>query len=400
MPIPMREDRDFMERRKRVLFVIGAMSGGGAERQILLTLRLIDRTRFEPLLYLATREGELLGDVPSDVPVFAFREQDQESWWHRAARRLKVLPIWRYVHLAAVLRRERIDLVYDRTYRATLDAAGATWLYPAPRISCCVANPQAEFERHAGNRRALVWRMARSAYHRANRVLANSEDLRQRLIEYFHLPPDRVVLCRNLLDLDQLDRDPGEPTSTIDSEPFLIVTAGRLHPEKGFLDLLSAVDQLVRRGKSLRLIILGTGEQEAELREFVRSHQLQDHVILAGFVADPLPWFRKARLFVLSSLNEGSPNSLLEAVACGTPAVSTDCHFGPREILEDGRLGELVPPADPMAMASAIEAAMYDYPQWQQRAMMARESIRSRYDARIGIHQIEELFENVLRDAS
>ncbi len=383
-----------MPRRIRVLFVIGTMSGGGAERQVVEILRLIDRARFEPLLYLASREGELLSTVPSDVPTFAFRDQPAaaETWWMTMARRCRLSPLLRYVHLAGVLRRERIDVVYDRTYRATLDAAGATWLRPTPRVSCCVADPQSELEQHAGGRSSLVWQIARSAYRRANLVLANSDGLRQRVIEYFRLSPDRVVACRNLIDLDQLDRLAGEPAPDVPDDPFLIVAAGRLHAQKGYRHLLEAVDELVnRRGRRLRLVVLGTGELSSELREFVRTHGLEERVTFAGFVSNPLPWFRRARLFVLPSLYEGSPNSLLEAVACGTPGLSTDCPSGPREILDGGRLGGLVPPANSAALADAIEAAMDHYPEWQQRAMMARDSVRQRYDAKTGIRVLEEL---------
>jgi glycosyltransferase involved in cell wall biosynthesis len=384
-------------RRLRVLFVIGTMGGGGAERQVIEILRLIDRSRFEPQLYLATRTGELLANVPADVPIHAFRDESPETWTQKFVRRCKLSPLMRYLHLARVLRRERIDVIYDRTYRATLDSAGATWFRPTPRLSCCVVDPQPELELHAKRQRRFVRQIARSAYRRASLVLANSAGLRERVIEYFHLAPDQVVISRNLLDLDRLESLANEPLPTeVSREPFLLVAAGRLHVQKGYRYLLEAIDELVhRRQRQLRLIILGTGELKVELEEFVRTHGLQDQVTFAGFVANPLPWFRQAKLFVLPSLFEGLPNSLLEAVACGTPALATDCPSGPNEILEEGRLGSLVTPADSMALAEAIQAAMDNYPEWQQRAVEARESVRQRYDAKIGIRDLETLIARV-----
>lgn len=386
-------------RRIRVLFVIGTMSGGGAERQIIEILRLIDRTRFEPKLYLATRTGELLSHAPADVPVFAFRDDSPETWTQKFARRCKLSPLLRYWHLASTLRREQIDVMYDRTYHATLDAAGATWFRPTPRLACCVVDPQPELELHARGRRSVIWRIARSAYRRANLVLANSSDLRQRVIDYFRLPSEKVVTCRNLLDLERLDRQVSEPLAETDKETFLLVAAGRLHPQKGYRYLLDAIDELVnRRGRQqLKLMLFGTGELEAELRRFVTEHHLECHVTFGGFTANLHSWFRRAQLFVLPSLYEGLPNSLLEAVACGIPALAADCRSGPREILEEGRLGELVPPADAAALVDAIQAAMDHYPEWQQRAMMARESVRQRYDARTGIREFERLVEQVAK---
>jgi glycosyltransferase involved in cell wall biosynthesis len=384
-------------RRLRILFVIGTMSGGGAERQVIEILRLIDRTRFEPLLYLASRTGELLANVPSDVPISSFRDESPETWAQKFVRRCKLSPVARYLHLARVLRRERIDVIYDRTYRATLDAAGATWFRPTPRLSCCVVDPQPELEMHAKGRRKLVWKIARSAYRRANLVLANSAGLRERVINYFRLPPDHVVTCRNLVDLDRLDRLANEPLPIdIANEPFLIIAAGRLHAQKGYRYLLEAIDELVnQRHRQLRLIILGTGELKAELEEFVRTRGLQDYVTFVGFVVNPLSWFQRASLFVLPSLFEGLPNSLLEAVACGTPALATNCPSGPSEILEEGRLGGLVSPADSAALAEAIQAAMDHYPEWEQRAVLARESVRQRYDAATGIRELETLIARI-----
>jgi glycosyltransferase involved in cell wall biosynthesis len=388
-----------MSARLKVLFVIGTMSGGGAERQVIEILKHLDRARFEPLLYLATRAGELLDQVPADVPIHSFRDGATESTGDALARKLKLSPLLRYLHLAKVLRRERIDVIYDRTYRATLDAAGATWFRPTPRVSCCVIDPQPELELHAGRSR-IVWRLARSAYRRASLVLANSEALRQRVIDYFQLPADRVARCQNLLSLDELDRRAAEPASgypAVSENVFTIVTAGRLHPQKGFSYLLEAIRDLVYdRHRSLHLSILGTGEQEAELRDQIRSCGLESNVTLAGFVPNPVAWFRQSRLFVLPSLYEGFPNALLEAVACGTPALSTDCHCGPAEILDHGRRGTLVPPANAKALADAIESVMDTYPDCQLRAMAARDDVRSRYDASSGIRELEDDLQRVV----
>lgn len=387
-----------MPHRIRILFVIGTMSGGGAERQIIQILRLIDRTQFQPMLYLSTRAGELLSQVPLDVPVFSFRSTSADPFWLKVARRFKLSPILRYLHLACVLKREQIDLVYDRTYLATLDAAGATWLRPTPRISCCVVDPQPELELHSGKRRSLMWRIARSAYRRADRVLANSEGLRQRVIEYFQLPASRVLTRRNLIDLEELDRKASKSPPDVPLNSFLIIAVGRLHPQKGYQFLLEAMADLVhRRNRSVHLIILGTGDSITELSRLAQNRRIQEFVTFAGFVDNPLPWMRKARLFVLPSLYEGLPNALLEAVACGTPVLATDCPSGPREILDAGRLGELVPCADSMALADGIQAAMDHYPEWRRRAMIAQESVRERYDARRGIRDLEELFRHVLR---
>jgi glycosyltransferase involved in cell wall biosynthesis len=99
---------------------------------------------------------------------------------------------------------------------------------------------------------------------------------------------------------------------------------------------------------------LGAGEDEARLVELIHRLDLDESALLAGFVDDPWLWMRQADVFVLSSRWEGLPGVLLQAMACGTPVVSTDCPSGPDEILENGKWGKLVPVENPRAMADAI----------------------------------------------
>jgi glycosyltransferase involved in cell wall biosynthesis len=101
-------------------------------------------------------------------------------------------------------------------------------------------------------------------------------------------------------------------------------------------------------------VILGEGPQRPELEACVRDLGLEDDVWLPGAVDNPYAWMARAQLFVLASYFEGLPTVLIEALACGCPVVSTDCPTGPREILEDGRHGELVPMRDPEALAAAM----------------------------------------------
>src|SRR5439155_16773916 len=108
-------------KRIRVLFAIGEMSGGGSQRQIIGILQRLDRTRFEPQLYILSPGGELLPEVPADVPLHVFGQRHPSQFWlypghaHRA----------RVADLASVLNEQSIDLIYDRTYHMTLIAAGA-----------------------------------------------------------------------------------------------------------------------------------------------------------------------------------------------------------------------------------------------------------------------------------
>lgn len=133
----------------------------------------------------------------------------------------------------------------------------------------------------------------------------------------------------------------------------VIISAGRLAPEKGYHDLIAAM-KLVNQRMPVRLLMLGEGPLHAELQQLIDESNLSDRIQLLGFQANPYKYYARARLFVLASYLEGLPNVLVEAMACGCTVVSTDCPTGPSEVLQDVKVGRLVPMRSPEAMADAV----------------------------------------------
>ncbi len=138
-----------------------------------------------------------------------------------------------------------------------------------------------------------------------------------------------------------------------------LVAAGQLEPWKGFFDLIAAV-HIVAQKQPVRLAIFGEGAQRAALQAQIDALGMNDSIRLEGHVVNPLKYFAHADAFVLSSHLEGMPNVLIEAMLAGCTPVATDCPTGPREILESGRYGYLVPMKDPIALAAGVEKALLD----------------------------------------
>lgn len=150
-----------------------------------------------------------------------------------------------------------------------------------------------------------------------------------------------------------------------------ILAVGRLVKEKDLPTLLRAFSHMRNTGHPCaRLLMLGEGEDRHMLEALVGELGVADAVDMPGFVADTRPYFRRADLFVLSSATEGLPTVVIEAMAAGARIVSTDCPSGPRELLQDGALGRLVPVGDVAGLAQAMVSALRDDPD--------REALRSR----------------------
>lgn len=173
---------------------------------------------------------------------------------------------------------------------------------------------------------------------------------------------EKVRVIHNPHDLDRI-RELAEaplhhPWFSEDAPP-VVVGIGRLCRQKNFSLLVDAVADLnAPREEPVRLVLLGEGPCRRRLERRIRKRGQQDHMLLMGWCANPFRFLARADLFALSSDWEGLPNTLIEAMACGVPVVSTDCESGPREILQDGRCGLLVPCRDRRGLAEAIAASL------------------------------------------
>ncbi|MEK7606198.1 MAG: glycosyltransferase [Patescibacteria group bacterium] len=172
-------------------------------------------------------------------------------------------------------------------------------------------------------------------YRYANAVVANSSELAHILTDTFHLP--HVVVIQNPIDVEFCIQRSMEPlperiTQAIKGKS-VFVNIGRLINQKGQRHLINAFARVVKQVPESILLILGQGIHEEVLRQLVHQKNLEQHVLFLGRVENVYPYIRAARAFVLTSLFEGFPNVLLEALAMSTLVISTDCPTGPREIL-------------------------------------------------------------------
>lgn len=321
--------------RRRVLFFRPTMGDGGADRVTLTLLEQLDRARYEPILVLLRREGELLDRVPPDVEIVAL-----------GARRLALA----VPSLARVLRSVKPDVVMCTAGGANVIAVLAHRLARS-RARLVLS------ERNAVRRPGLELRnrfdvpLKRRVYALADLVTAVSEGVADELVDALRLPPRQVYVVYNPVVGPTL---PGLAAAPLDHPWFEsnppIVAVGRLHPQKDYRTMLDAFVQ-IRTRHDTRLVILGIGQERESLEQRVRELGLSEVVQFVGFDPNPFRWMARARFLLQSSIAEGLPGTLIQSMACGTPVVATDCDHGPREVVRDGVDGFLVPVRDAKGLA-------------------------------------------------
>ncbi|MDY6784005.1 MAG: glycosyltransferase [Cyanobacteriota bacterium] len=198
--------------------------------------------------------------------------------------------------------------------------------------------------------------LARLFYPRADGIVAASQGVAEDLIKTIRIPSDKISTIYNPVVSDRLldfAKNLSNPTAIISPTKPIILGAGRLTKQKDFVALIRAFAK-VRTQLNSHLIVIGEGENRFQLEQLVRTLNLTKDVSLPGYVDNPYRYMAQASLFVLSSAWEGFGNVLVEAMAVGTPVVSTDCPSGPSEILEGGKYGKLVPVGDESRLAEAM----------------------------------------------
>jgi len=187
-------------------------------------------------------------------------------------------------------------------------------------------------------------------------IIAVSRGVAVDLAKLLDWPADKITVATNptvTSELQEQARQPLDHPWFQSGLPPVILGMGRLEPQKDFPTLLRAFAQ-VRRDFPARLVLLGEGKLRADLLDLARSLGIENDLDLPGFTDNPYAYLSRAKLFTLSSAWEGSPNSLVEAMALGTPVVATHCPSGPEEILEGGRYGRLVAVGDYQNLAQAM----------------------------------------------
>jgi len=213
----------------------------------------------------------------------------------------------------------------------------------------------------------------RILYQKADAVVCVSRNMAEDLAKLYRIDSIKIFNVNSPYDIDELSKKSKEKAEGYSFDFPTIVTMGRLHKVKGYWHLIKSFSLVKKKYPNAKLVFIGDGEDREKLESLAKDMDIADSVIFTGFQKNPLRILSKCDIFVMSSISEGFPNAMVEAMACGLPVISVDCKTGPREILtrdnlhkvaddiEYGDYGILTPPvtASENYMVDVLEQCDY-----------------------------------------
>jgi glycosyltransferase involved in cell wall biosynthesis len=291
-----------------------------------------------------------------------------------------------------ICRRERVRIWHGHDYKSNALGLLLCWFWPM-RLVTTVHGWVKETRRTP-----VYYKIDEFCLPHYESVICVSEDLRDRCLAC-GVPAERCVLIENGIDTAHYARSvPAEEAKRCLGVPrgrLVVGAVGRLSAEKGFDFLIRSTHELVQTGLDLQLLIAGDGDDQARLQGLVGELGLGDRVRLLGYCSDPRAVYEALDVFVLSSIREGLPNVLLEAMALEVPVVATRIAGVPR-LIEDGTNGLLIPPASQPDLTRALTRLCADAPLRTELSRAGRQTVEGRYSFARRMEKIGALYDRLL----
>ncbi len=360
----------------KIAMGISSLGGGGAERVLSIMANYwVERGKQVMVITLAPEERDVYRLDPRVERTAFDLERVSNGVWEAVRSNLE-----RILQLRKALQQGCPDVIIGFSEHMSIMLLLASWGLSIPVIVFEHTDPrQAPLDR--------AWAALRLwCYRRAKGIVLLTEELKQVAAQSW---PERLL---HTIPNPAVVEEGAEEPLPFELPPRFVVAMGRLVSIKGFDMLLEAFARVGSDDWSL--VILGEGEERQRLERQVRIHGLEGRVMLPGRVDKPFQVLRQAQLFVLSSRFEGFPMALVEAMACGLPAVSFNCPTGPSDIIRDGIDGILVPREDVDALARAMQRLMED-DEMRIRLGSRAPDVRARFDLKKVMGQWDRLLESV-----
>jgi glycosyltransferase involved in cell wall biosynthesis len=330
--------------KQKILFIIPSLEEGGAERVLVNLLNRFDYQRFEVDLCVVEKRGIYFGEIPSQVKVITlFNNQFVCKVFNGLHVRFNFNILYKWIANRKIKDNYDVGISFlDSAYTDIL-------FFLKKKISRKISWVHSSYLTYANFGKFYTGeykeRIIRTRYSKLDDIVFVSNDSKMEFVEIFgHFPSMKVIY--NLIDANGVKEKAEEPLSEpFDSAVANIIALGVLLPVKGYDKLIGAARLLKDDGVRFKIRILGNGDLENELRILIKDMDIVNEVELTGFLYNPFPYLKQSDIFVMTSVSEGLPTALIEAMILGLPTVVTDCS-GCREIVGSGEFGIMTPQSD------------------------------------------------------
>lgn len=365
----------------KIAIFIPDFRGGGAQHMMVNLANALAARGHNMTLLVAHNAGPFAEKVGKKVTVIDFQK----------TRTLMALSgLWNYV------RKDQPDILLSALTHANIVALLVKALSKRTKTKFVISerNFFSQSLHHSKSKKDKFFALLVPVlYPLADKIIGVCKNVADDIKKAARLSENKVTWIHNPVIVDEINSHTKENTNIAElGRPGLplIMTAGRLVPQKDHMTLLRAFAKMLQE-KDARLLILGQGPLRPKLEALAQKLGIANKITFQGYVNNPLPYFKEAKLFVLSSAWEGFPNVMIEAMYCGLAIVSTDCPGGPAEILEDGKYGLLCPVGDDDALAAAMLKALEEKPDPEIQKKRALDFTASKIAA-----QYEAVFQEIL----
>lgn len=358
---------------------------GGAERRLVNDLKFVDKNKFNHVVVYLFRADDLKDEI-LDLGIEVIP--------------LNLKPLFDWVGLKKLLKivkSKSVDIIHSQLFFADLYARMTKLFIRKTRLISTIQSSTYEPNNDYlySRKRRLIDSLTGRIYN--DRFIAVSEFVRESIIKHLKFPAYKITVIPNYVDVDAFRHCPQERLEkvrkmlSLKEDSIILITVGRLDPPKGHIYLLQALCLITKEIKNFKLLIVGDGPNRRHLENEVRSFNLDGNVIFTGVREDINELLHLSQIFVLPTLSEGLPLTLLEALSAGICCIASD--IGPvREIISSGNNGLLFPPKDVSALKDAILQLMASPEKRRRMGQRGMEGVQKRYHPQPQIAKLESLY--------
>ncbi len=330
--------------KPKVFILTPSLSKGGAERVVSILVNNLSKKGYNVSLVMLNY-SELGYAIATDVEIVYLNKSKRNK---NILSRI-YLAIVTFTKLISLINRSSPNYLISFTTTANLWTGIACSIFRIPYIVSERTTPERTIHKYHPLLKKLIFQL----YKRSKAVVVPSEGIMLNLKKNkkFNGLHNYVIIHNPVTPFNNFSRERVHPRK-------FILSMGRLHHVKGFDRLIDAFSKI--KAKNIDLLILGDGPEKESLIQQINDLSLTERVFLVGAKDNVQDYYKQCEIFVLTSRNEGYPNVLIEAMSAGCASIALDCDFGPREIIEQGENGLLVPNNDIMLLAQAIDVVLAD----------------------------------------